>query len=122
MACFGKRDKGAMTKAKAIDQEQKILAKVWHSTVKFNVRKETRRAMKILLLGTGDSGKSTFARQLANVHNKMSAATISTFIPVLRENALGGAQHLLQAAQTWKVTGEIDFFTDSNTRLPFPLN
>jgi len=91
MACFGKRDKGAMTKAKAIDQEMKT------------AMKETRRAMKILLLGTGDSGKSTFARQLANVHNKMSAATISTFIPVLRENALGGAQHLLQAAQTWKI-------------------
>jgi len=93
MMCFGaKKDKASYAAGQEIDRDVK------------NALKDTRRAMKILLLGTGDSGKSTFARQLANVHNKMSAATIATFIPVLRENALGGAQHLLNAAETWKIS------------------
>lgn len=62
--------------------------------------------MKILLLGTGDSGKSTFARQLANLNNQMSQAHIQSFAPDLRMNALGGAQQLLDAAVQWDV-GEL---------------
>jgi GTPase SAR1 family protein len=93
MACFGgkKKDSEAFIKAKAIDDDMK------------RNQKENRMAMKILLLGTGDAGKSTFARQLAHAHNKMTAATIATFVPVLRENALGGAQQVIHCAQTWKV-------------------
>jgi len=56
-----------------------------------------------LLLGTGDSGKSTFARQLANMNGMMSAAHIATFVPDLRQNALQGAQQMLDAAGQWDV-------------------
>jgi len=57
--------------------------------------------MKILLLGTGDAGKSTFARQLAHMNGMMSQAHVVTFIPDLRMNALGGAQQVLDAASQW---------------------
>jgi len=93
MSCFGLRRNGkAEAQTKLINIQLK------------NTERETKCAMKILLLGTGDSGKSTFCRQISNLANKMSVASIATFIPVLRENALGGAQHLLQAAETWKIT------------------
>lgn len=91
MACLSGSKPKKDVKAVQIDQEMRA------------AQRESRRAMKILLLGTGDSGKSTFARQLANVHSKMSPATIATFITVLRGNALNGAQMIIQAAQNWKI-------------------
>jgi len=92
MSCFGssKNDTGK-AESVAIDQQLK------------QASKDTKRWMKILLLGTGDSGKSTFARQLANLNNQMSQAHILSFVPDLRMNALGGAQQLLDAAVQWDV-------------------
>jgi len=50
------------------------------------------------LLGTGDSGKSTFAKQMSLIHNPggLSEQYVDTFIPTLRENALSGMQFLLK--------------------------
>jgi len=57
-----------------------------------------KRHMKLLLLGTGDAGKSTFAKQMSLIHNKggLSEQYTATFIPSLRENALYGMQNLLR--------------------------
>jgi len=52
---------------------------------------------KLLLLGTGDAGKSTFAKQMSLLHSKgLSNQVIETYIPVLRENTLGGLQNLIR--------------------------
>jgi len=92
MSCFsGGKSRKQDAAAMAIEQELRENQKV------------QRRAMKILLLGTGDSGKSTFARQLANMAKKMTPAQTQTYAAILRENCLGGAQLLIQAARTWKI-------------------
>jgi len=82
-------------KSKAFDQEIKQ-----ESTVQ-------KRHYKLLLLGTGDSGKSTFAKQMSLIHNKggLSDQYIETFIPTLRDNALSGMQQLLK------------FFSENNNAL-----
>lgn len=91
MNCFGSskltqeqvRDKEA---SRALDQEIKVESQT------------LKRHNKLLLLGTGDSGKSTFAKQMSLIHNKggLSEQYIDTFIPTLRDNALSGMQYLLK--------------------------
>jgi len=92
MSCFGSKPNDSQSKeSHSIDVSLR------------QQQKDTKRWMKILLLGTGDSGKSTFARQLANLNGQMSQAMITSFIPDLRMNALGGAQQLLDAAVHWEI-------------------
>jgi len=92
MSCFGKSSNEPKSKeSQNIDQQLR------------QQQKDTKRWMKILLLGTGDSGKSTFSRQLANLNGQMSATLIASFVPDLRMNALGGAQQLLDAAVQWEI-------------------
>jgi len=81
-------------------------SKVIENEIKTESR-EHKKHMKLLLLGTGDSGKSTFAKQMSLIHNKggLSDQYIETFIPILRENALGGMQLLLK------------FFIDTGERI-----
>jgi GTPase SAR1 family protein len=90
MSCFGAKDpkrKDSIQIDTQIKQDQK----------------DAKRWMKILLLGTGDSGKSTFARQLANLNGQMPTAHIITFVPDLRSNTLCGALQVLEAATQWDV-------------------
>jgi GTPase SAR1 family protein len=60
-------------------------------------RDEVKHHMKLLLLGTGDSGKSTFAKQMILVHSNggLSDSLITSFVPILRENCLQGITTLL---------------------------
>lgn len=57
-----------------------------------------KKHQKLLLLGTGDAGKSTFSKQMGLIHNKggLSDAYVDTFIPTLRDNALSGMQFLIK--------------------------
>jgi len=66
------------------------------------------RSAKLLLLGTGDSGKSTFQKQMIAIHTKgeLPLSYYESFIPTLRENCLRGMK------------GLIAFFTDVGEKIP----
>jgi len=52
-------------------------------------------AFKLLLLGTGDSGKSTFTKQMAFIYGKTTSDFMATFAPILRDNCLDAMQSIL---------------------------
>jgi len=63
-------------------------------------REQVRTHMKLLLLGTGDSGKSTFAKQMTLVHNDGFNDSLQlSFAPILRQNCLAGIVGLLAYAR-----------------------
>jgi len=64
------------------------------------IKKERKAApVKLLLLGTGDSGKSTFARQMKVIYqNGFSKTDLQKFTSVLRDNTLQSIQVLVTEA------------------------
>jgi len=65
-------------------------------------RKTKESKMKLLLLGTGDAGKSTFAKQMKVIHKEgFSKPELEKFKDILRENCLQGMQKLLAACKDW---------------------
>jgi len=88
------KDSGKMSLA---EQKERDQSKVLDQEIKVESQ-SLKRHNKLLLLGTGDSGKSTFAKQMSLIHNKggLSDQYIDTFIPTLRDNALSGMQYLLK--------------------------
>jgi len=63
-------------------------------------RKQTESKVKLLLLGTGDSGKSTFVKQMKVIHKDgFSVAEITKFQSVLQENCLQSMQRILTSDQ-----------------------
>jgi GTPase SAR1 family protein len=66
------------------------------------LKKERRatEAVKLLLLGTGDSGKSTFLKQMKIIHKEgFSAAEMLKYAKVLQENCLYSMQKILQCEE-----------------------
>jgi GTPase SAR1 family protein len=60
-------------------------------------RRATESKVKLLLLGTGDSGKSTFVKQMKVIHKDgFSTAEVMKFMKVLQENCLVSMQRILQ--------------------------
>jgi len=60
--------------------------------------------MKLLLLGTGDAGKSTFAKQMKVIHKEgFTKPELEKFKDILRENCLQGMQKLLLACREWQI-------------------
>src|SRR5690606_11040374 len=52
--------------------------------------------------GTGDAGKSTFAKQMKVIHKDgFTKQEIERFTDILRDNCLVAMQKLLQACQNW---------------------
>eukprot|EP01121_Diplochlamys_sp_Union-15-3_P010763 TRINITY_DN3057_c0_g1_i1.p1 TRINITY_DN3057_c0_g1~~TRINITY_DN3057_c0_g1_i1.p1 ORF type:complete len:342 (-),score=47.48 TRINITY_DN3057_c0_g1_i1:127-1152(-) len=82
------------------------------------------RPIKLLLLGTGDSGKSTFARQLKVIHRiAFSPTELQRFATVVKENLLGSLQALIQhTINTGKIPKklekDVDKISDTATLLP----
>jgi len=66
-------------------------------SIESNLKKdrESVSRVKMLLLGTGDAGKSTFTKQLGFIYGNASSEYINTFTFVLRDNCLSGMQLLL---------------------------
>jgi len=60
--------------------------------------------MKLLLLGTGDAGKSTFAKQMKVIHKDgFTKVELEKFVEILRDNCLAGMIRLLFACNEWSI-------------------
>jgi len=63
-----------------------------------------RKVFKLLLLGTGDSGKSTFAKQMQIIHTKgFSEDKLRSNIPLIRTNTLDTIKILITACRDWGI-------------------
>mmetsp|Transcript_12036 Transcript_12036/g.13273 ORF Transcript_12036/g.13273 Transcript_12036/m.13273 type:complete len:366 (+) Transcript_12036:115-1212(+) len=62
-------------------------------------KKERDKTVRILLLGAGDSGKSTFLKQMKCAHANLSLADFQTYRRILRDNLIDSARDLFSAAQ-----------------------
>jgi len=72
-------------------------------------KKNQINKMKLLLLGTGDAGKSTFAKQMKVIHQDgFSKQEIERFTDILRDNCLVAMQKLLIAVKEWNIEIEKD--------------
>ncbi|XP_029371628.1 guanine nucleotide-binding protein subunit alpha-14-like [Echeneis naucrates] len=82
-------------------------------------KREARRELKLLLLGTGESGKSTFIKQMRIIHgNGYSEADRKGFTPLVFQNIVTAIQALIQAMQTL----QIDYTDDQNISFAGILN
>eukprot|EP01127_Copromyxa_protea_P011857 TRINITY_DN3023_c0_g1_i3.p1 TRINITY_DN3023_c0_g1~~TRINITY_DN3023_c0_g1_i3.p1 ORF type:complete len:231 (-),score=35.78 TRINITY_DN3023_c0_g1_i3:471-1163(-) len=71
-----------------------------------NLERETRRRrMTLLMLGSGDSGKSTFTRQMSLIYspNPISPSDYFKYSEVLKQNALSSMQDLLHIMEAKKL-------------------
>jgi len=67
-------------------------------------RKNQNRKLKMLLLGTGDSGKSTFAKQMKVLHNAgFTKSELEKFTEILRDNCLSCMIKLLFTCNEWSI-------------------
>lgn len=67
-------------------------------------RQANESKVKLLLLGTGDSGKSTFAKQMTVLHSSgFSNEEYQRFQKVLRDNCLTSMQKILAAIKESQV-------------------
>ncbi|XP_032822849.1 guanine nucleotide-binding protein subunit alpha-12-like isoform X2 [Petromyzon marinus] len=63
-------------------------------------RRAARRLVKVLLLGAGESGKSTFLKQMRIIHGgDFQAPALREFRSAVRANALGGVRALVEARE-----------------------
>jgi len=91
MMCCGERtetQEETAKRSKEIDEELK------------KARKFSDSKVKLLLLGTGDSGKSTFVKQMKVIHKDgFSVSEVAKFQSVLQENCLSSMQRVLLCEQ-----------------------
>ncbi|MED6253941.1 Guanine nucleotide-binding protein subunit alpha-14 [Ataeniobius toweri] len=67
--------------------------------------------LKLLLLGTGESGKSTFIKQMRIIHGKgYNESDRKSFIKLVCQNIITAIQALIEAMQTLN----IDYVDDQN--------
>eukprot|EP01130_Rhizamoeba_saxonica_P012521 TRINITY_DN5281_c0_g1_i1.p1 TRINITY_DN5281_c0_g1~~TRINITY_DN5281_c0_g1_i1.p1 ORF type:complete len:355 (+),score=66.84 TRINITY_DN5281_c0_g1_i1:22-1086(+) len=75
-----------------------------------NLRNMVNRKIKLLLLGAGESGKTTFAKQvrLVNLANDFTDEMKSTFLPIIQNNVLVSVICLIEACEEWgyEIQGE----------------
>ncbi|RWS21550.1 heterotrimeric GTP-binding protein alpha subunit G-alpha-q-like protein [Leptotrombidium deliense] len=87
-------------------KEQRRLNQRIESELRRNKR-EMRREIKLLLLGTGESGKSTFIRQMRIIHGTgFSLSDRQTFTTVVYQNIFMAMQSMVNAMQTLQIKYE----------------
>jgi len=91
--------------------KQLLRSKEIEKELKSNKKKDD--SIKILLLGPGDAGKSTFLKQLNLLHSDGSLLNQSNYIQVLQENCLFTMQSLLRCPHPeFKIPPEIQTNAD----------
>jgi len=67
-------------------------------------RKVLGNKMRLLLLGTGDAGKSTFSKQMKVIHKDGFTKTeLEKYVEILRDNCLYGMNKLLFTCNEWAI-------------------
>uniref|UniRef100_A0A3Q0S7C7 Guanine nucleotide-binding protein subunit alpha n=1 Tax=Amphilophus citrinellus TaxID=61819 RepID=A0A3Q0S7C7_AMPCI len=93
------------------EEEEKLRI---HREIERQLRRDklaSHRELKLLLLGTGESGKSTFIKQMRIIHGKgYSDADRKGFTRVVFQNIVTAIQALISAMQTL----QIDYVDDQN--------
>ncbi|KAM3599391.1 uncharacterized protein V6R79_004814 [Siganus canaliculatus] len=75
-------------------------------------KRESHRELKLLLLGTGESGKSTFIKQMRIIHGRgYSEDDRRSFTRLVFQNIVTAIQALIQAMRDL----QIDYIDDENT-------
>jgi len=81
-------------------------------------KREARRELKLLLLGTGESGKSTFIKQMRIIHG--DGYTIDdqkNFIKYIYQNVLTSIQNLIKAMKQLQIDYEHSQYQEEGNRL-----
>eukprot|EP01126_Amoeba_proteus_P028529 TRINITY_DN2812_c0_g1_i1.p1 TRINITY_DN2812_c0_g1~~TRINITY_DN2812_c0_g1_i1.p1 ORF type:complete len:300 (+),score=70.10 TRINITY_DN2812_c0_g1_i1:318-1217(+) len=95
MSCFARKKTPEEAAADKRNKEVEAVLKSEKQTAKF----------KLLLLGTGDAGKSTFCKQMQVIHTGgFKAEEIDRFAEILRDNCLTSMQAVISACQDWNIT------------------
>ncbi|TRY54328.1 hypothetical protein DNTS_021304 [Danionella cerebrum] len=85
------------------DREQMMIHKAIERQLKMD-RGSSKRQLKLLLLGTGESGKSTFIKQMRIIHGKgYSEEEKQGFAKLVYQNIFASVHNLLQAMETLKI-------------------
>ncbi|KAK5618504.1 Guanine nucleotide-binding protein subunit alpha-11 [Crenichthys baileyi] len=92
------------------DQESRMISREIERQLQLD-KKNLKRELKLLLLGTGESGKSTFIKQMRIIHGQgYSEADRRGFTRVVFQNIITAIQALIDAMRHLK----IDYVDDQN--------
>ncbi|CAI5667238.1 unnamed protein product [Oreochromis niloticus] len=93
------------------EEEEKLRI---HKEIERQLRRDklaSKRELKLLLLGTGESGKSTFIKQMRIIHGKgYNDTDRKGFTRVVYQNIIAGIQTMIKAMETL----HIDYVDDQN--------
>jgi len=85
-------------------------------------KKERDKTLRILLLGAGDSGKTTFLKQMKFTHSCLTPADYNTFKRIVRDNLIDAVRTLYVSAGkedvkvSKKARRTYEYFTDEERR------
>ncbi|PBK82023.1 guanine nucleotide binding protein, alpha subunit [Armillaria gallica] len=85
-----------------------------HETIHINAEKELKWARfakllrAVLLLGTGDSGKTTVLKQMSPIHNISFSQDVEYYRQLIPDNLTGGLKCILDAMYDMGLTGSKD--------------
>ncbi|KAJ7275889.1 heterotrimeric G protein alpha subunit A [Mycena rebaudengoi] len=78
--------------------------------------KQYKKECKILLLGSGESGKSTIVKQMKIIHQAgFTPSELLAFRPIIHKNAVDSAQAIALALRTYQLEG---LLAESHRHLP----
>ncbi|XP_054164956.1 guanine nucleotide-binding protein subunit alpha-11-like [Oppia nitens] len=93
----------------SLEKEQKKINQRINETIKRDKR-EARREIKLLLLGTGESGKSTFVKQMRIIHNSdYNECERKSYIQYVYHNIVIAIQTIIKAMNTLNIKYEYNY-------------
>jgi len=96
-------------RSKNLTPEERAAAAASHK-IETTLKEEAKSPkQKLLLLGTGDAGKSTFCKQMVVIHSGgFKKEEVTRFAEILRDNCLLAMQTLIMAANEWDLKFDKD--------------